>query len=283
MDQKAFWRDVVYLFVAKILQKKVVYQVHGGALPDQFFPEKGILNSFLNRVLHLPDVVVILAEIERESYQNFKSIKRLTVIPNAIFLDLFERVSDKNFEQKNITLVYLGALQSFKGLFEAVEAVDIVWNRMTINNFNFLIAGSGPAEQALRHRVKYFGLENVIKFIGNIFEEEKKQFWRNAHLFIFPTYAEGMPYTLLESIASGTPIITTRVGGIPDVIINSIHGFFVEPKDVNGLADAIKKLITNRQLMRNMSSHCIKRAKEYYGMERLVEQFSQCYNEILKN
>ena len=281
LEQKSFWRDAVYMMVAKIFRKRVVYQVHGGSLPQQFFGGNQLLTGFLRWMLGRPDAVVLLASVEREAYLDFSRFKRLLVIPNAIDLNDYADSGGKQFESGIIRLGYIGRLAHNKGVIEAIDALNILRQTGGIK-VSLTIAGSGPAEEDLRTQVKSLNLDKEIVFAGALFGGQKKSFWQHTDIFVFPTFHhEGLPYTVLESLASGTPMVTTRAGGIPDVIKDGVHGIFVEPHDAAAVAAAIKNMIENRERTRIMSTDCLARAREFYGVDRLARQFSELYKALL--
>lgn len=281
MEPKSFWRDAVYLLFGKLLRRKVVYQVHGGKLPKDFVGRNKLFSVLLRWLLGLPDAIVLLASTEIEAYQSFACIKRVDLIPNAIDLKKYEHMHVKRYDGTTIRLVYIGRLYHTKGIAEAIEAVHIL-RRSGIVNVTLDIAGSGPMEASLREQVQELALGDVVKFTGPLFGERKDAFWQQAHIFLFPSYHdEGLPYTVLESLASATPLITTQVGGIPDVISDHIHGMFVPPHDVEAIAEAVKFMLSDINRLRNMSAQCVKRAGEYYGVDRLSAQFSDLYKAIL--
>ena len=84
LEPKSYWRDILYLLIARVLDRKVLYQVHGGALPSEFFAGNGLLTGLLRWVLNLPDVVVLLAQVELRAYRSFVPDARLEVVANAI-------------------------------------------------------------------------------------------------------------------------------------------------------------------------------------------------------
>lgn len=266
--------------VGKLYRRPVVYQVHGGELPQQFFNGNKLLTGFLRWLLTLPDAVVLLASVELEAYQSFTHCKRLLVIPNAVDLKDFPEQPEQNSGSGMVQLGYIGRLAHTKGVFEAIEALDIL-RKAGLEDITLTIAGSGPAEADLRGLVKKLGLEADVVFAGPLFGEQKKRFWQRTDIFIFPTYREGLPYTVLESLASGTPMVTTRVGGIRDVITDGVHGIFVAPHDAKGVAAALQAIIHDKQRIVMMSAACAARAKEFYGIDRLAGQFSQLYTSLL--
>ena len=280
LDAKAFWRDAVYLMVSKLLGSKVVYQIHGGVL-DKFTTQYSVAVPVIKWILHIPDAVVVLSNAERNAHERFSHPKRLTVIPNAIDAMVYQSRYEGTVDESQ-QLVYVGRLAYDKGIFETIEAINILRHENGLADLRFLIAGGGPEEPALRNRVQELGLEKSVKFVGPIFEQEKIHFWHNASLFVFPTFhQEGLPYSVLESLASGTPIITTRNGGIPDVVHEGVHGIFVEPHNPPMVAAAVKTLLLDKARLKRMAAACVKRVREHYGIDRMAQQFANLYLDIM--
>ena len=142
LDLKGYWRDLVYLAVAKVLGCKVVYQVHGGALPGQFFPHSRLLTALLRRVLMWADVVVLLAKCEMTAYQQFVPRARLIRIANCVPIE--EGRGPVALDSAAVlTVAYIGRLTASKGILETVEAVRILRGRGT--QIRLTIAGAGEA------------------------------------------------------------------------------------------------------------------------------------------
>jgi glycosyltransferase involved in cell wall biosynthesis len=282
MDSKAFWRDILYLLIFKIFDIKIIYQIHGGFLPQKFFRIK-ILTLFLKNILKLPDAVVVLTTEERLAYQRFVRLKRLVQIPNAVRVEDFKSIRFKKFDEKILKVVYIGRLIVQKGIMDVIEAFKILKDDDTILRIRLDIAGSGIDEEMLKSKVERLNLKGKIFFHGSIKGKEKLKFWQEAHIFAFPTYyKEGLPYAVLESLCSGTPLITTMVAGVPDAVKQNMNGLFVKTESPDNVAEAIKFLEKNRDLLKKMSRECIARGRKHYSIERLSMQFEKLYSEVLK-
>ena len=281
MDFKGFFRDAVYLFVAKLLGKKVVLQLHAGLKPHVFFNRSSWLYWPRRLVLQTADAVILLTQLEAEHAAGFCHFKALNVVPNAIDMAAFaNHISEKINHSSEITLVYIGRLVDTKGIKEGIEALALL-KQQGYQDLKFNIAGTGPYEQSLKDLVIKLNINDSVEFMGPVFGDKKIQFWHDATILVFPTYFdEGLPYTLLEALASGTPAITTRVGGIPEVIDDGMQGFFVEPKNPEAIATIIKTLISDKSLLKNLSEECIKRANAHYSIERLSNQIENIYESI---
>lgn len=278
IEPKAFWRDLVYLLISKSVGRRVVYQVHGGALPEDFCGGRKLRRIFFNWGLGLPDIVVLLASIEFKAYQEFGIRTPLEVIANAIDTEPYKGYQEKRFNGPGLRLVYIGRLAEDKGIMELIEAMDLIHDTAVTLG----IAGSGPFEASLKKKVQILGLQDRVRFLGPLFGKRKLDFWMQAELFVFPTYhREGLPYTILESIASGTPMVTTRVGAIPDVIEDGVHGVLIHGHTPPEVAAAITMLLNDRALLNRMAYAGIKRAKKMYSVDRLAKQFSNVYLKVL--
>ena len=281
MNPKGFWRDMVYLVVAHVLGSKIVFQVHGGVMPQTFCYGRQAFRLLLRKILMIPDAVVVLSNLAKQAYDAFVPLKRLAIIPNAIELEAYAGSEEKNFDVEPLRLVYIGRIAHDKGIQHAIEAVRILRKQYAVEKILFEIAGVGPDEKRFREMVKNLGIEDIVKFIGPVFGLEKIVFWQNAHVFIFPTFHEGLPYALLESLASGTPVITTQVGGIPDVVQENVHAIFIPPHHSLELAIAIKALMDDRAKLKKMSLNGKARARDDYGIEILARNFRQLYGAMV--
>jgi glycosyltransferase involved in cell wall biosynthesis len=280
LDQKSYWRDLVYLGVSKLAGSKVINQIHGGPMPEQFFPHSALLTALLRRTLNASDAVVILSVNEYKAYTAFVPGALVAHIPNAIALPEALKEMEPSDPQQPLRLIYIGRLVREKGLFEVIDAVGQL--RQSGRRVHLDIAGSGVAERELRARASVLGLDEIICFHGPVFGAEKNNLWDKANLLVFPTYnIEGLPYSLLEAMAAGTPAIICSVGAIPDVMQDGVHGLFVPPHDVPALVKAILTLDDDRVLLDQMARASRARVLEQYSITRLEKDFGALYEAVL--
>jgi glycosyltransferase involved in cell wall biosynthesis len=281
IEIKSYWRDTVFLLIAIMLRCRVVYQVHGGALPKDFFSYSRILTDLLHWVLKQPDVIVLLAQVELDAYRDFVPRQLLEVVPNAINASTLVAAPLSTKPDGALQLIYLGRLAQNKGIFEILIALDTLIKEG--RNLRLTIGGSGPDEGRLKAQVLALGLNDRVVFVGPVFGADKDQIWCDGHVFLFPTYhREGLPYALLEAMAAGAVPITTRVGAIPDVMQDGIHGLLVEAKSATALAYAIGKLDDDRVLLTQMAEAARARILEHYTVVRLADDFTRIYNALAR-
>lgn len=277
----SFWRDIVYVVVSKVCGVRVVLQIHGGSF-GTFCDRSRFLRYFLALTLRHVDAVVVLSKREQIGCAQFH-VRTLATIPNAISLSEYQDLQPKTYRSlPNYRLAYIGRLADDKGIYETLEAVAIL-AREGITNVTFSVAGEGEEKTRLYKRASELGIKDRVEFVGPVFGLNKLSFWRQADLFLLPTYCpEGLPYALLESLASGTPIITTRAGAIAEAMDDGVEGVFVESKNASAIAVTLRELVRDPHRLEKMSLACRVRARTCYGIERLVAQFCELYIEVIQ-
>jgi len=276
LDWKSYWRDLVYSIVAKSLGRRVVNQIHGGAMPQDFFRGNALLTWILRRFLVSSDAVTVLSSAELSAYRAFDSRIKVHWVPNAIDpAGLADKLRLYNTDRP-LNLVYVGRLVRTKGLFEIIDALATL--KRAGRRFRFSIAGGGPDQRDLMAALKRAGLEDRVQFLGGVFAAEKHRLWLKSDLFVFPTaHKEGLPYSLLEAMAAGCVPITTPVAAIPDVMRDGEHGLFVPVKNADALAIAVAALDDDRQRLIRMAEAARQRVRERYTVARLADDFRKLY------
>jgi glycosyltransferase involved in cell wall biosynthesis len=279
LNARAYWRDLLYLAVARLFGARVVYQVHGGALPQRFFRGNRLLEAVLRGTLRLADAVVVLARIELRAYRKFLPGLPVLALPNAIDYAPYARLRRVPArESAPLRLVYVGRLAREKGLIETLQGLKLAHAQGA--RAQLAIAGSGPDEGRLRTLAQELQLAGDVAFVGPVFGEAKTRLLASADAMVLASHAEGLPYALLEGMAAGDAVIVTRVGAIPDVVVNGVHGFFVPPHNPQAIARAIVRLAADRGLLARMSEASRRRIAGSYSLERLAADFRRLYSEL---
>jgi glycosyltransferase involved in cell wall biosynthesis len=282
LNPRAYWRDLAYLLVAKLLRARVLYQVHGGALPQDFFKASKALTGLLRWSLGLPDLVVVLASVELAAYRKFVPQQRVVALPNGIDTRPFARVPTvRSRPDHPLRVAYVGRLAREKGLYEALDGLRIAVEQGV--DARLMLAGEGPEAHGLRMHAFALGIGGRVAFPGAVFGAAKVRVLSMADAAILPSYAEGLPYALLEAMAAGIPVLATPVGAIPDVVSDGTHGFLVPPRDAMALGDALVRLASDRERLSWMSRACRKRVLAAYSIERLARELSLHYRMLADN
>jgi glycosyltransferase involved in cell wall biosynthesis len=142
-----------------------------------------------------------------------------------------------------------------------------------------VIVGEGPDRQAIENMIQRFGLQANVILAGQ--HSDMPAIYAAMDIFVLPSLNEGLPMTILEAMAASRPVIATRVGAIPSVIKNGETGLLVDPGDVNGLRDALARLLIDSDLCRRMGSAGHNWVSENYTSEAMALKYREMYDEVL--
>ena len=278
MNARGYWRDLAYTAVAKLCGARVVFQIHGGSLP-QDFSRNYLFEKFLQASLRLPDAIVVLAESELKAYREFVPGQTVVAIPNGIDCAPFRAAPRRPAPGGPLRAVYIGRLAARKGLNEILEA--LLYLQLKKVPVRLVIAGGGPEEAALKRQTQALGLENEIVFAGPAYGADKAKLLANSDVLLLPSYSEGLPYALLEAMAAGVVPVVTPVGAIPDVVERRAHGLFVPVRDPRAIAEALSALAADRAQLARMSAACRSRVAGAYSIERLATDLGNLYSDLI--
>jgi glycosyltransferase involved in cell wall biosynthesis len=161
------------------------------------------------------------------------------IVPNIIDLGRFHPRGPKVAESVHLVVARnLEPLYDNATAVRAFHAVYAQWPQARLT-----IAGSGPDEQPLRQLVALLGLEACVHFTGRLDRDAMAGLYRQADIMLNPSLADNMPNSLLESMASGVPVVSTRVGGVPYMVEDGVTALLVPPADPQAMADACLRLL----------------------------------------
>jgi glycosyltransferase involved in cell wall biosynthesis len=272
---RAYWRDLMYMLVARLCRARVLYQVHGGPAPQAFCGGRRLAGAFVRATLRLADAIVVLSSAEREAFVRFGVAAQIFTLPNAIDCSPYAAlVRARVTPARPLRLLYLGRLVREKGLYELIEGLQLVRGQGI--NSELIVAGEGPETAALSEAAAARGLE-AVGFVGPVRGPDKIALLHWADVLVLPSYAEGLPYALLESMAAGVPAIATRVGAIPEVVADGVNGLLVEPRSAQAIASAIRTLAQDRGALARMSEASRATITARYSIRRLAAQLGALY------
>lgn len=207
---------------------------------------------------------------------------KIVVIPNGINLEEFdipyskeECKSKLGLNGKNMVL-FMGSLYPLKGPHILLKAISKVIKERTDTMFVF--AGRGDVNK-YKKLSEEIGVQKYVRFTGYV-SEEKPFYYRAADVFVLPSYEEIFGIVNLESMACGTPIVASKIGGIPDIVRDGENGLLVPPRDSKALADAIIYLMENKDIREKMGKNGKKKAKDY-SWERIAEETEKVYLSLI--
>jgi glycosyltransferase involved in cell wall biosynthesis len=207
-------------------------------------------------------------------------------LPNAIDLAPYRGIAEERMSQhaRNgpLRVLYLGYLGRAKGTFDLIEAATDLQSEGVGVSFDLVgeELTSGEYERLLE-RIKGATINGCVRLHPPAYGSEKMVFFRNAHVFVYPSYSEGMPMAVIEAMACGLPVVATKVGGLPDLVMDGVNGLLVEPGRPDQMATAFRKICHDSSLLRKMERKSHQIAFEQYSMEQRATQLVDIYRTVL--
>lgn len=272
---RAYWRDLAYMLIARLCGARVLCQLHGGPAPQTFCGGRRLSAAFVRATLALADVIVVLSRSEREAFCRFGVGPPVLAIPNAIDCSAYDAlVRERAASERPLRVLYLGRLVREKGLYELIEGLRLARSRGAAAEL--IVAGEGPEAAGLIKAAAASGLAPV-GFVGSVRGPDKMSLLRWADVLALPSYSEGLPYALLESMAAGVPAIATPVGAIPEVVADGVNGLLLEPHSPQAIAAAIRTLTLDREALARMGEASRATIAARYSIPRLAGELRALY------
>lgn len=221
-------------------------------------------------------VTAVSAACSNEISRFYNIQNSVDVVGNGVDTDFF--CPGQN-DAKSIDVLFVGSLITKKGLTNLIEAAGILKSRYP--KIRIVLAGKGPLKATIIKLVKELQLpENVILF-GYADRDALRKLYRCSRINVLPSNHEGLPTTILEAMACGIPVVSTPVGGIPEVVKHGETGLLVNPKQPLELANAISLLMDNREKRRQIARNALAMVKSRYEWGAICTKFESIYRSVL--
>ncbi len=201
--------------------------------------------------------------------------KKLRIVPNAVDTELFRPSTD---EDEN-SVVWVGRFVPEKGLNFLIKAARIMTRTTRTTKARFVFVGYGPLKGELQALVSSLGLANTIKFVGPLERDQIADVLARASVFVLPSLKEGMPLSLLEAMSSGRPVVTSRVGGMSEIITHGETGLLVTPGDSEALARAIETILGDADLRKKLGRNARNLVMAKYNWKSVLRALDTVYRE----
>ena len=253
-----------------------------------------------NEIVKNSSVIISLAETEKKELQQLYGCpeEKCKVVPGGVDLKRWNRAEKSksreilNLDQKSFILLYVGRLEWRKGIGTLLSAGNLLKNE--IPNLKILIIGGkifGKQKnlddykeyKRLFKKAKQEKVEDITKFTGNISNRRLHFFYSASNIVIIPSYYEPFGLVALEGMASKTPIVASRVGGLMNIIEDTKDGFLFEPRNSLKLKEKILLIYSSQELRQKLIQNAYEKVKNY-SWKSMVEKIDTIYKDsIIKN
>lgn len=264
-------RKVLFVAVSKLLGKKVIVHFHS------FSVDTTIKSKYQNVYRYLfgkADVVLVLSKYWQDELCRTFGFKddKVKVLYNPCTTEVSNKVYPKRKQ-----ILYAGTVNARKGYADMVKAFAQIADRYP--DWSIVFAGNGEIEEG-KALASQLGIAKQTVFLGWVRGEEKDKAFKEASIFCLPSYAEGFPMGVLDAWAYGLPVITTPVGGIPDIAIDGKNCLLFNPGDVDILAKQMDKMMSSEELRKLVASESNELAKGIFSVEKVTERLGNIYQDL---
>lgn len=233
-------RKSILVLIAALFQKPIVMHTHGSEFRQFYGNLPFIAQQLLSWIFRRCARFIVLSDSWRVFYTKTVGLSPTSVVVLSNPVKLPPHVPPRSASNK-VTFLFLGRIGSRKGAFDLIRAYAAVPADLR-DQAHLIVAGDGEVDAA-RQLVDSLGLTNSISLPGWVGVEQRDHLLASADVFVLPSYNEGLPMSVLEAMGWGLPVITTPVGGIPELITPKQNGLLVTPGDLEQLATAMQFLI----------------------------------------
>jgi glycosyltransferase involved in cell wall biosynthesis len=267
-------------YAAKLLSNhpKMVYteqnQIYSASKRDRWGFKLYIRNA---------DITIAVSEDLKEYLKETIKVKGdIRVVHNSTDGSKFKNIDNSgvrkefHIEEGELVIGTAVVISRQKAIHVMIDAFARVCSN--VKNIKLIIAGGGPLHEEMMAYAAKLGLSQKITFTG--YRDDIPDLLSLYDIFLLSSIHEGHPLCLSEALAAGLPIVTTNVGGCPEIVIDNENGFVVPKDDSETFADRLDQLIKDANLRKKMSEANVKRFWEHFSVEDMVSKHERIYSEL---
>lgn len=270
----SFWRKTCYLLPAFLFRVPTVLHMHAGHFPEFYRARctpfsRAVVRYVLDRV----DRIVVVSSALKQFTETISRNRGVITIYNPMPLPALADFTARAPAQ----VLFLGRLGNGKGTYDLLQAVRKIAERHP--DLKLILGGDGEVERT-RETIRELGLGANVEVLGWVAGPAKAQLLARAAVYVLPSYAEGLPMSVLEAMSAGLAVIATPVGGVPEAVTNGVEGWLVPPGDVAALAEALDTLLSNEEARRRMGMAGRTKAETVFSSKLVIPLIEKLYGQL---
>ncbi len=272
-ERGSFYRKAFVLQTLKRFGVRVILHHHGAEF-DLFY--NGLSDKrkeYVNRILCTADLNIVLSQRLVQMIKGKSPEANVEVLYNAVNVP---QMNPYDIQSRNV--LFLGRLGHRKGTYDLLEVIKRIDKELP-SDVKFYLCGDGETE-AVKKEVEALGISHRISHIGWIDGKQKEDFMKQSMVNVLPSYNEGLPMTILETMAHGIPNISTNIASIPEVLHDGENGFLINPGDVDALCDCLLRLATDEALRKKFSERSYELMRRSFSLDANIAELRNIYQEM---
>ncbi len=270
----SFLRKSVVLAIARTFGCRTIFHLHGGGFQIFSEIESGrLMQWWIRRTLARSSKVIALSNSWATFIGRFAPAADVEVIPNSVRV-----TADQGFAgEEPGRILFLGRAERSKGIFELLNAVSALTE--SVPDVKLVVGGDGNLD-AVRTCAREMGISDRLEILGWAGPDLKARELARATVFALPSHDEGLPMAMLEAMSASKAVVVTPVGGIPEVVTSGENGLLVPPDNVAALADALQRVLTDRDLRRRLAANARATIEARLSSSVILARLSSLYERL---
>ncbi len=274
----AWLKDSFYVLAGRLIRAKVVIHVHAASFDHLYSRRSGFEQRYTKAVFRLASAVIALSPAWAECLRQISPYNVL-ILPNCVDTD---RIQPAEATPKDLpAALFLGSLGQRKGIWDLLNAWILV-NQGGVP-LALWLAGSDEEQGTaakIKDIVQGYEFRDLCCVLGPVTGPDKIALLQKAAFLALPSYYEGLPMAVIEALAAGLPVLSTRVGGVPDLVKEGENGYLTAPGEVTRLAENMSRLAQQPGLRRQMGYFSRQLALRCYGHQAYIAQLTGLYQQL---
>ncbi|MCZ2808670.1 MAG: glycosyltransferase family 4 protein [Candidatus Bathyarchaeota archaeon] len=250
-----------------------------------------LLRSYEKKLMKRSDALIAVSKYTTEELTGLYGIneEKIHVIYNGVDVQKFKPKTNRaelrrefGLEEDKKIVLFVGRLYHRKGLEILLRSIPPVLQEFS--DVKFAISGTGfkKKEESLRNLAKELEIEDYVTFLGYVPDQKLPDLYAASDIFVLPAIYENFPFAILEAQATGLPVISTKVGGIPEFLVDNENGFLIDPGDSAQLTQRVLTLLQDPKLSKEMGRRGRSLIEEKFSWRLITGQVIDLYHKILE-
>lgn len=266
----SLFRKSCFLFWLKLFRIPTIYQCHAAQVEGYFNSKNDMQLKIIRFIFSLFTLRLCLGKKSVGLFED-KTSSKWDVLFNPV-----PDITVLREKQDTCNFTFMGELTKRKGIEDLLEA----FSQCNNEHARLLVAGNGDID-TLKAHCRALGIENKVDFLGWINNSEKLHLLAKTDVVVLPSYAEGLPMSILEAMSVGLPVITTPVGAVEDAITDHEHGLLIKPGNINDLCLALNELVSDDEKREYLGNNAKLKFQQCFEVDVVAKELAGYYTKLV--
>lgn len=271
----SFFRKKPFIDIAFRHHKPIVNHIHGADFDSFYRSADDKTKNKIKSAYSKCSYIIALSDEWKTNLSEIVDESKIAVIENYGKINE-QAVLDRQQKKIENNILFLGFIGERKGCYDVPAIAEKVIAK--IPYAKFILGGSGEIEKIISMSSEQ--VKKSLVFPGWVRNEKKDELLKQADVFFLPSYNEGMPMSILDAMGYGLPVVSTTVGGITKIVRNDVNGYTFAPGDIDGIANAVIKILSDKSLNKALSRKSAEIITEEYSLNQHISKLEKLYGAL---